>query len=362
MKHIARPNYWLTPLAWLYGAVVRLRNFLYDHGVLKQEEYPVPIICVGNITVGGTGKTPHVEFLARHFSPHYRVAVVSRGYKRKSGGMQEATLQSTVHEIGDEPKQIKQKFPGTRVVVDGNRRRAICKLMAEHENTRPELILLDDGFQHRSVKPSFSIILTDYNHPMSCDMLLPAGRLREPMTALFRADCIVVTKCPDSILPIDRRIYHRDLSLLPHQRLYFTQIEYCSPISLISAQASAELALQTVALALTGIAKAEPFWEHIRSKYRLVEKLTFADHHNFTCKDIEEINHRLHTLLDKHPQAVVMTTEKDAVRLREFEPYFSDELRKHLYYIPIRIRFLFDSESDFCKMIRKTAFKNKSEE
>ncbi len=362
MKHITRPNYWLTPLAWLYGAAIRLRNFLYDHGTLKQETYPVPIICVGNITVGGTGKTPHVEFLIRLLSPHYRVAVVSRGYKRKSGGIQEASHQSTVHEIGDEPKQIKQKFPEIRVVVDGNRRRIIRRLMAEHESTRPELILLDDGFQHRSVKPSYVIILTDYNRPMPGDMLLPVGRLREPITALFRADCIVVTKCPDNIRPIDRRIYHRDLSLLPHQRLYFSQIEYCSPVCLTPMQTNMEPAPKTAVLALTGIAKAEPFWEHIQSKYRLEEKLIFADHHNFTHKDIEEINCRFRTMLDKHPEAVVMTTEKDAVRLKEFEPYFSEELRKHLYYIPIRIRFLFESESDFCKTIRDAASQKQSNE
>ena len=226
-----RNNPLLYPLSWLYGLGVGLRNFLFDQGVLKQQAYPIPLICVGNITVGGTGKTPHVELLISILREQRRIAVISRGYKRKSRGLKDVTLTSTADEVGDEPKQIKQKYPEVRFVVDGNRRRAMAYLLALPEAERPDVVLLDDGFQHRYVHPSFSILLIDAQRELHDDELLPLGGLREPATARYRADCIILTKCPHNMRPITLRIMQRNLALYPHQRIFFSRIEYQQPRS-----------------------------------------------------------------------------------------------------------------------------------
>ncbi len=216
----------LLPLSWLYGWGVNLRNKLYDAHILKQKKYDIPVICVGNLTVGGTGKTPHIEYLVKLLSSRYKVCVLSRGYKRKSRGFVEVEPDSDVEDVGDEPLQIKQKFPDALVVVDKNRNKAIEKILKMQEDKKPDVILMDDGYQHRSVIPSLSILLVDSNRPIFEDTLLPAGNLREPLSAKARASIVLVTKCDPQMRPIDFRIYANGLDLFPYQSLYFTSFDY----------------------------------------------------------------------------------------------------------------------------------------
>lgn len=214
----------LWPLSVLYGIGVSIRNRLFNLGILKTQEFDIPIICVGNITVGGTGKTPHTESLINELKNDYRVACLSRGYKRKTSGFVLATANSTANDIGDEPMQIKAKFPEITVAVDANRVRGIKKLMQLPE--KPEVIILDDGFQHRYVKADINIMLIDYNRPIYEDHLLPLGRLRESIHAKDRANYIIVTKCPQNISPIEKRIILKHLNLKAYQQLLFSSMKY----------------------------------------------------------------------------------------------------------------------------------------
>ena len=351
----------LYPLSWLYGLGVGLRNFLFNQGILKQQSYPIPLICVGNITVGGTGKTPHVELLISILRKQYRIAVISRGYKRKSRGLREVTLTSTAEEVGDEPKQIKQKYPEVRFVVDGNRRRAMRYLLALHEEERPEVVLLDDGFQHRYVQPSFTILLIDAQRELHDDELLPLGGLREPATARYRADCIILTKCPHNMQPIKLRIMQRNLALYPHQQIFFSHICYHRPhrlrslAGLASSHRGGELPDGVRLVALSGIAAPQSFHSYLESKYRLVERLVYPDHHSYRSRDLAAIAQRYEALRAQSPDPLyLMTTEKDAVRLVELQDELPAELIDHLYYLPIRTEILYQREA-FEQMLQRAA-------
>lgn len=210
-----RIHKWLLPLSWCYGLVVRLRNHFFEVGILKSRTFDTPVISVGNITVGGTGKTPHVEYLVRLLSDQMKVAVLSRGYKRKSRGFVLATKESTANDIGDEPCQIKRKFPHVYVAVDANRCEGIERLTTDKLTKDTEAIILDDAYQHRYVKAGVNILLIDYNRLIIHDKLLPAGRLREPKSGKNRADIVIVTKCPDGLLPVDFLVLTKALDLYP---------------------------------------------------------------------------------------------------------------------------------------------------
>ena len=217
---------WLLPLSWFYGLAVDIRNALFDMGVLPSVSYDIPIINVGNITVGGTGKTPHVEYLIRLLSDRYRVAVLSRGYKRKTSGYLLSSVASTIEEIGDEPWQIKQKYPDVYVAVDANRRRGIERLMTDEATKDVEVILLDDAYQHRYVKPGHNILLVDYHRIISDDRLLPAGCLRERPSSSRRATTVIVTKCPGHITAMGFRVILSALHIRPYQQLFFSTFAY----------------------------------------------------------------------------------------------------------------------------------------
>ena len=246
----------LLPLSVIYGVVTGARNFLFHIGVLKSQTFRVPVICVGNITVGGTGKTPHTELIISELKKKFRVACLSRGYKRKTRGFILANEHSTAAEIGDEPMQIKSKYPDILVACDGNRVRGIQKLLALPEP--PEVILLDDAFQHRYVQADKNIVLIDYNRPVHEDCLLPAGRLRESVQALKRADYIIVTKCPKSIQPIEKRILSKHLKIKPYQQLFFTTLEYGKIKPLFPQYESIVPDRSSSILCLTGIAQPFP--------------------------------------------------------------------------------------------------------
>ena len=226
MEDNPKINKWLLPASWLYGAVIKVRNKLFDSGILEERGYPIPIISIGNITVGGTGKTPHTEYLIRLLSKQWHVAVLSRGYKRKSEGFQLATKDTPMSVLGDEPHQIKQKFPNIYVAVDADRRHGIEQLMKETVAPGLDVILMDDAFQHRYVKPGLNILLVDHNRLLCDDALLPAGRLREPESSKERANIVIVTKCPKDMSPMDYRILTKKMDLYRYQQLYFTTLNY----------------------------------------------------------------------------------------------------------------------------------------
>ncbi|MBR1933055.1 MAG: tetraacyldisaccharide 4'-kinase [Prevotella sp.] len=336
-------NDWLSPLSWLYGIGVRFRNFLFDIGVLKSRSFDVPIISVGNITVGGTGKTPHVEYLISLLQKQVRVAVLSRGYKRKTKGFVLADSDTTARDIGDEPYQMKQKFPGVTVAVDQNRVEGIE--MLTEQDKQLDVILLDDAFQHRYVKPGINILLVDYHRLIIYDKLLPAGRLREPLSGKNRADIVIVTKCPRDLKPMEYRVITKAMDLFPYQQLYFTMLDY-EPMRLLyykGTRAMADIKPDEHVLLLTGIASPRQLMEDLSPITPHLTPLSFPDHHSFTKKDIRRINEVFARL--PQPKSII-TTEKDAARLSD-SGQLSDEVRQNIYVLPVKIAFMLDHEELF---------------
>jgi tetraacyldisaccharide 4'-kinase len=341
----------LYPASFLYGLGVRLRNQLFDWGWLKSTSFQVPVICVGNLSAGGTGKTPHIEYLIRTLMGRYRVAVISRGYKRKTKGFLLATSESTSSDIGDEPYQIKFKYPQVTVAVDADRCRAINKLLALPKTERPEVILLDDALQHRYVSPSLTILLTDSNRMYCFDKLLPAGRLREPIVGANRASVVIVTKCDTAINPMDCRVVEVNLDLYPYQSLYFTAIRYAQVTPLFNQQASYSLSdakHRSSYLLVTGIANPTPLIAEVNRYAKAVEVLNFSDHYMFQKKDFNQIAESLKKMAAADKR--ILVTEKDAARLIS-NPHLPEELKPFIYYIPIEINFLTNKQTDFERMI-----------
>lgn len=339
-------NDWLRPLSCLYGAGVWVRNLLFDRGVLKEVEYDYPIICIGNITVGGTGKTPHTEFLLRLLLPLYRVAVLSRGYKRKSRGFRLATKDTPMEVIGDEPWQMKHKFPEAIVAVDANRRRGIRRLMKDGVAGPVDGILLDDAFQHRYVRAGLNILVTDYHRLFTDDSLLPAGRLREPITAKERAHIVIVSKCPDDMRPMDYRVIQEALSLKPFQQLFFTTLRYGRLHRLFEQTPGQEeeLTPDTHVLLLTGIALPEQMLMDLHRITRHITPLIFSDHHQFSTSDIRKIEEAFTAM--QGSKRIIVTTEKDASRLLSVSN-LTTIVRRHIYVLPIRIEFLRGQQKQF---------------
>ena len=349
----------LRPLALIYKAVVQLRNRLFDWKILPSETYDIPVISVGNITVGGTGKTPHTEYLIHLLAPHYHIALLSRGYKRKSRGFVIAEATSTSAQVGDEPLQIKRKFPHITVAVDADRRRGIRQIRKHFPETN--LILLDDAFQHRYVTPSTSILLTDINRLIYEDKMLPAGRLREPLSGKSRANIVIVTKCPDDIKPIDFRIIAKHLQLYPYQRLYFTTFRYgdLTPVfprpCTIPQDTPVDISLYKNVVAVSGIASPHTFIHHIHTLCPAAQSLTFADHHDFTARDITRIK-KLSTQAPPD-DTLVIVTEKDAARLMH-NRHIDTPLKQRMLYLPLRVAFLQDGGPAFDAQILDEAKKN----
>ena len=334
------------PLSWLYGIGVSFRNFLFDVGILKSQTYNTPVISVGNLTVGGTGKTPHVEYLIRLLQDKMRVAVLSRGYKRKSKGFVMAGKDTLMHDIGDEPYQMKQKFPNITIAVDKNRRRGIDLLTSENYNGKTiDAILLDDAFQHRYVKPGINILLVDYHRLIIYDKLLPAGRLREPLKGKNRADIVIITKCPKELKPMDYRVITKAMNLYPYQQLYFTTLDY-DPLQPVFPKecvgAVPQLSEQNVLL-LSGIASPRQLIEDLTPQVKSITPLTFGDHHNYKHKDIQKLNEVFAAM--PSPKCII-TTEKDAARLSQVQN-ISDEVRRNIYVLPVHISFMLNQEESF---------------
>jgi len=349
----------LLPLSWVYGLGVGFRNLLFEMGILKEHTYQTPIISVGNITVGGTGKTPHVEYLVRLLKGHLHVAVLSRGYKRKSRGFLVATPETPLRDLGDEPYQMKQKYPEIDVAVDAKRTRGIGHLISG-TCTKKEVdaILLDDAYQHRYVKPGLNILLVDYHRLIIYDKLLPAGRLREPVKGKDRADIVIITKCPTTLNPMEFRVLTKQMNLYPYQQLFFTTIKYEPLRRLFPERPDAPEGLDALAgkniLLLTGIASPKQIYYDLKSYTSNITPLRYGDHHNFKKKDIKKINEAFEAL--PSPKLII-TTEKDAVRLRDVET-LSPEARRSLYVLPISIQFMLQGEESFNEIILGYVRKN----
>ncbi|MCL1943289.1 MAG: tetraacyldisaccharide 4'-kinase [Candidatus Azobacteroides sp.] len=341
--------------ALLYRLVISLRNRLFDAGILKERKFGVPIIAVGNITAGGTGKTPHTEYLIRLLKSHYRVAVLSRGYKRKTSGFVLADEKCTPKIIGDEPYQLYRKFPDILVAVDENRRRGIETLLNMEKEKAPEVIILDDAFQHRYVKPGLSILLSDFNRPIYEDALLPVGLLREPLKGKERADIVIVTKCPEMINPVEARMVERNLNLFPDQKLFFTSFRYGNLKALFPGAGQNDielgsLAKNTTVLLVTGIASPRPVADKIKSLGCRLEHLIYPDHYWYTKSDWNMVREKFSGI--KSEKKIVMVTEKDAVRWIDCN--FDDgDFKKNIYYLPIEVYFLQQKENEFDHLIRE---------
>lgn len=321
----------LFPFAVLYGWITQLRNFLYDIGVFKSYAFDVPVIAVGNLSVGGTGKTPQIEYLIRLLSEKYRVATLSRGYKRQSKGFILANDTSTASQLGDEPFQFYKKFQNTLVAVDADRKSGIEQLLSLPD--KPEVILLDDAFQHRKVKAGFYILLTSYDDLFCDDFILPMGNLRESRSGVKRADCIVVTKCPNDLSEIEQNKIKKKVGL--DSPIFFSSIAYDDSVySSDNSFKVSEIKTQTKLL-LAGIAKPKSFFAYLQNENDIVMK--FSDHHHFSEDDILNIKKQAKNNL-------IITTEKDFVRL-------NDSISKEqLFYLPIKTSFIFGG-NDFDKTI-----------
>lgn len=344
----------LAPFAAVYGLVVILRNALFDWEFLPSRKFDVPVISIGNITVGGTGKTPFSEYIIRLLKDDFHIGFLSRGYKRKTKGFQLADEKSTPSTIGDEPYQVKTKFPDIMVAVDAKRTRGILKMQKEAFN-RPDIIILDDAYQHRYVSPDINILLIDYNRMITEDHLLPVGNLREPVSSTVRADIVVLTKCPMNLQSIEFRIIRKNLKLYPYQTLYFTTLAYDAPKPVFQGD-SCNLTSDTSVLTLTGIAAPKPFEDYVHTLVDEVVSLNYADHHTFKKSDMVEIQKTFEVI--SNPKKIILTTEKDAVRLKNSN-FFPESLKGYVFYIPLKIKFLKEEGSEFNMKIHSFLRKNK---
>lgn len=350
--------YTLLPLSLLYGLIVFLRNMCFDLGILKEKKFPIPIISVGNITVGGTGKTPHIEYLIRLLQKDFKIALFSRGYKRKTKGFILADDLSDAEMIGDEPCQIKKKFPNITVAVDANRRNGISKIIGSFKEI--DLILLDDAYQHRYVKPGLNILLIDFNRPVSQDFLLPSGQLRETVSAVKRADIVLITKSPENFTPSKQAEFVKSLNIKLLNQAYFTIVsgdkllpvfEDTNEINIPGLYNS-----KPPVLLVSGIANPKALKQMIMNISHLITEMHFPDHHFFSKKDISNIKLAFDQMAEK--EKILITTEKDAVRFQKFSG-LPPELKSRMFYIPIKIEFLNDDAESFNNQIINYVRENK---
>ena len=311
----------LFPLAFLYWLITFIRNWLYDKGIYKSSSFDIPIIAVGNLSVGGTGKTPQIEYLIRLLSEKYKVAVLSRGYKRTTEGFILADENATASSIGDEPFQFYSKFPKIQVAVDANRKNGIENLLQLPK--KPDVILLDDAYQHRKVKAGFYILLTAYDDLFCDDYILPFGNLREPSSGKKRADMIIVTKCPNDLSEIAQLKIREKLNV--KQQVFFTTIQYDDYVFGNDSQLLVSEIQSESKVLVAGIAKPKLFFDFLKSEKD--DTLVFQDHHHFSKQDCEQI-------LAKANGRKIITTEKDFVRLNGLLP------KAQLFYLPIKSTFL----------------------
>jgi tetraacyldisaccharide 4'-kinase len=332
----------LLPLAFIYGLVAHFRNKLFDWGILKSQEFNIPIISLGNLSMGGTGKTPHIEYLITHLSQNYKIATLSRGYKRLSKGYRIAGESDNSDSIGDEPMQFYRKFPQVIVAVDEDRKNGINHLLTEFPDL--DLILLDDAFQHRKVQPGMSILLTDYLQPFYNDHVFPAGTLREFKNGKKRADLVVVTKSPKILSPITKRTIIEQIKPQPGQNVFFSYIKYTDIVPLTkSAEESDKKSFNTI-LMVAGIANPYPLEEYLKSYCEELQPLYFPDHHRYTTEDSRRIKETFNNIVSRNKS--IFTTEKDVMRLLK-QSLLKEIEDLPVFYVPIAVEFHECSKSPF---------------
>jgi tetraacyldisaccharide 4'-kinase len=334
----------LLPFSWIYGLIIVIRNWCYDAGLFKSRAFVMPVISIGNLDVGGAGKSPMTEYLIRLLIDNYKVATLSRGYGRQTKGFMIATADSTASEIGDEPAQFKQQFPDVTVAVCEKRVTGIEKLQTDHE-----LVILDDAYQHRAVKPGLSILLFDFNRISEPHLLLPAGNLREPFNGRERADVIIVTKCPPQLDAAERETIKMRIKPVAAQQLFFTNITYSALQDIHGNKSMVQIDAGTTVFLITGIANATPLVSELQKRAGHVIHHNYPDHHPYTLKNIAKLADEFNAC--KTSKKLIVTTQKDAQRLGEHE--LDETVEKlNILVLPIATRFLDDGGKQFDKIIK----------
>jgi tetraacyldisaccharide 4'-kinase len=338
----------LAPLSLLYGMGVSLRDFFYRKGILKGVSFNIPVIAVGNLSIGGTGKTPHIEYLIRLLDPYLHLGTLSRGYGRKSRGYIEVRPDFSADQIGDEPLQFARKFPEVVVTVGEDRTYAIPKMLQQHPDI--QVVLLDDAFQHLSVRPGLNILLTEYARPFMRDYLLPSGRLREWRSAYRRADMVIATKSPDNLSEQQRDEFMNQLRPLLHQRVFFSGYEYLPPYNIFDPQERLLLTPDLDVLVICAIAGTDYLLQYLETQFSSVQVMEFEDHHYFSNYDVS----RLQTVFGELPSGkkIILTTEKDATRLELHRPYLLEK-KLPIYVLPVQVKFLFGESQKFDALVKQ---------
>ena len=321
----------LLPLSLIFWFITEIRNQLYDFGILKTKEFKIPIIGIGNISVGGTGKTPHTEYIAKILKDEYKISLLSKGYGRKTQNVNYVHTNSNPIEVGDESLQTKRNFPDQIVAVDHHRVNGVEKILSEHQNIRA--IILDDAFQHRSIKLGYNILLCDYNIPFYEDYIMPVGKLRESRKGIKRADCIIVTKCPQNL---KKEEAEKIANKINKKEIFFSTFKYEKVIAVFDSKKTFDLNKQSI-IVVTGIANSNPLLHHLKQLNVKANHLKYADHHNYKNADIKKIITAFKSDINNE---IILTTEKDAQKLKEY-----DELSSFpLYYLKVTVDFLWNKD------------------
>ena len=337
----------LLPISLLYGLGVAIRNFLYEHKVLNAVEFSIPVISVGNLTVGGAGKTPHIEYLIELLKDYIYVATLSRGYKRKTKGFLEVQPNYTAAHSGDEPIQFKRKYPEIGVFVNESRMFGVPRILMKRPQT--QAILLDDAYQHLSVQPGKNILLTEYDHLFTRDWLLPSGRLREWRSAYKRAHTIIVSKCPADLTQEDADIVKREINPKASQSLYFSYFDYHVPYHMFDSHKRLPLTKDLDVMLISGIARTDYLMQYLENQVNSIKALEYEDHHDYTPFDVGQIE--LHFNAVESQRKVVLTTEKDAIRLQTHKDFF-EQKNIDIYILPVKVKFHLDQGSLFDQEIK----------
>ena len=341
-------RYLLFPFSFIYGSITAMRNLLFDYGIFKSQSYTIPIICIGNLSVGGTGKTPHTQYLLDLLKNNYKAAVLSRGHGRKNSNLQFVETTSNATKVGDEPLQLKQNNPECLVVVEKNRNKGVKKILNDFPET--EVILLDDGYQHRWIKAGFNILITPFSSPYYKDYLMPVGKLRESKKGVSRANAVIFSKTPENTNPTLKKGMLERLHLFAHQEAYFSGIQY-HRFKCINNNTELEENNPYSITLVSGIANANPLIKYLEEKGHSINHLKYSDHHNYSSNDIDTILAEYNA--DKSIKKLILTTEKDATKLKQFLPHFKDV---NFYYIPIEIKI--DQSKKFKNQILDYVEKN----
>ncbi|MEZ4955504.1 MAG: tetraacyldisaccharide 4'-kinase [Saprospiraceae bacterium] len=332
----------LAPISFLYGVGVSIRDFFYRKRLLLSFKFDVPVISVGNLSVGGAGKTPHIEYLIRLLKPYLNVATLSRGYRRKTVGYRIVEVNNRVEEVGDEPLMFKRKYPDVFVTVNEQRALGISQIVQNRPDT--QAILLDDAFQHRAVQPGLNILLTEFNHPFTRDYLLPSGRLREWRSSYHRADIIIVSKCPEDLTEEEKNKMTFEINPYPHQQIYFSSYRYLRPYYILNPRYQLDLTEEMSVLMVCAIAGTEYMQDYLESKVGAVRVKAFTDHHLFEETDLEEIWKMFEAMPGN--KKLIVTTEKDAMRLAAHREWLMEK-KIPMVVLPVEVYFHFDGQEKF---------------